>query len=209
MEIKTSMTTCPNGHHYDAARHSSCPFCGSAQFGPTEPVGGFGATEPVGGPAFSPTEPPMASSFGPTAPPDGGPEAFSVPTTMAGGMAGPGQVDPVVGWLVCTEGPARGCDFRIHAGYNYIGRESGDIRIQGDTQISRQNHAMIAFDSGENLFFVGPAAGRNLIKVNDKPVFSAIEVHDYDFISIGSTRLVFVGLCGPHFTWIQEGNSNA
>lgn len=211
MEIRTSMTTCPNGHHYDAAKHSSCPFCGGQALGHTEPVGGFGATEPIGGPAFSRTEPPLGASpaFGPTLPPDGAPEAFSVATTMAGNMAGPGQIDPVVGWLVCSEGPSRGRDFRVHAGYNYVGRDSGDIRIPGDTQISRQNHAMIAFDSGENLFFVGPASGRNLIKVNGKPVFSAVEVHNYDVISIGSTKLLFVALCGPQFTWVQEENNNA
>lgn len=220
MEIKTSMTTCPNGHHYDAAKHSGCPFCAGASFGPTEPIGGggfgsFGATEPVGGnPGFSPTEPPAGAtpSFGSTMPPDGTPNAFSVATTMAGSVTQPGrpgQIDPVVGWLVCAEGPARGSDFRIHAGYNYIGRDSGDIRIPGDTQISRQNHAMVAFDSGENLFFVGPATGRNLIKVNGKPVFSAVEVHNYDVISIGSTKLVFIGLCGPQFTWVQEDQNHA
>lgn len=30
---------------------------------------------------------------------------------------------PVVGWLVVIEGLCRGTDYRIHTGYNYIGRE--------------------------------------------------------------------------------------
>lgn len=127
---------------------------------------------------------------------------------MIGGDQGnPGQAEPVVGWLVCVEGPVRGMDYRVHAGYNYIGRESGDIQIRGDQQISRQNHAMIAFDSSELTYFVGPAAGRNLIKVNGKTVLNAVEIKSYDVISIGTTKLIFVALCGEQFSWNQESGN--
>ncbi len=218
MEIKTTMATCPNGHHYDAAKHAACPYCGAGGFIPTEAPGmggGFSSTEPLGGAsgAFSPTETPSAApgaqpDFGATMPPGsyrgGGPDPFSVETTIGGGEGG----EPVVGWLVCAEGPVRGADFRIHAGYNYIGREGGDIRLRGDSQISRQNHAMIAYDSSERTYFVGPAAGRNLIKVNGKTVLNAVEIHSFDTISIGSTKLVFVALCGEQFGWdsLEGGN---
>ena len=121
------------------------------------------------------------------------------PTEAPGGPF-PGTV-PVVGWLVCVEGPMRGLDYRIHAGYNYIGREVGDIHIAGDMQISRQNHAMVAFDAEEQSYYVGPSAGRNLIKVNGKTVLNAMELHSYDVISIGSTKLLFIGLCGEKFRW--------
>ena len=232
MEIKTTMATCPNGHHYDAAKHGACPYCGAGGFTPTEApgmgggaMGGFTPTEPLGGgmggasPAFSPTEAPSAAAggvqpnFGATTPPDsyrgaGAVNPFSVETTIGGVERGSGQAEPVVGWLVCSEGPMRGTDFRLHAGYNYIGREAGDVRLRGDQQISRQNHAMIAYDSSERAYFVGPAAGRNLIKVNGKTVLNAIEIHSYDVISIGTTRLIFVALCGEHFSWEgpEDGN---
>lgn len=204
MEIKTSMATCPNGHHYDAAKHASCPYCGAA--------GGYNATErPGSGPAaFSPTElpgGPSSPSFSPTVPPSpasGRIDPFSVETTIGGQT--PGGADPVVGWLVCVEGTNRGTDYRIHAGYNYIGRETGDICIRGDDQISRQSHAMVAFDSGERTYFVGPASGRNLIKVNGKTVLNAVEIKNYDRISIGATQLIFVALCGPQFSW-EEGQA--
>ena len=221
MEANTTMTICPNGHAYDTARFSTCPQCGAAAsaFPRTEPVGGggsFTATEPVtGSVSFPATEPVTGSTanvnvsagFNPTVPPEM-PDAFT--PTIAGDILSNGNVtDPVVGWLVCIEGPSQGEDFRVHAGYNYIGRNTGDICIRGDNQISRQNHAMIAFDSSELIFYVGPANGKNLIKVNGKTVFNPVEIHNYDTISIGTTKLIFVGLCGEQFSWATRETSDA
>lgn len=195
MEVK--MVQCPFGHYYNAALHASCPECarnaaasGNAARGSAPGSGNFTPTEAPGGP------------FPGTVPVDGGAEGDPFGYTVIGGdLHGPDQLEPVVGWLVCVEGPMRGLDYRIHAGYNYIGREVGDIHIAGDMQISRQNHAMVAFDAEEQSYYVGPSAGRNLIKVNGKTVLNAMELHSYDVISIGSTKLLFIGLCGEKFRW--------
>lgn len=195
MEVK--MVQCPFGHYYNAALHASCPECarnaaasGNAARGAAPGSGNFTPTEAPGG------------SFPGTVPVDGGAEGDPFGYTVIGGdLHGPDQLEPVVGWLVCVEGPMRGLDYRIHAGYNYIGREVGDIHIAGDMQISRQNHAMVAFDAEEQSYYVGPSAGRNLIKVNGKTVLNAMELHSYDVISIGSTKLLFIGLCGEKFRW--------
>ena len=195
MEVK--MVQCPFGHYYNAALHASCPECarnaaasGNAARGAAPGSGNFTPTEAPGGP------------FPGTVPVDGGAEGDPFGYTVIGGdLHGPDQLEPVVGWLVCVEGPMRGLDYRIHAGYNYIGREVGDIHIAGDMQISRQNPAMVAFDAEEQSYYVGPSAGRNLIKVNGKTVLNAMELHSYDVISIGSTKLLFIGLCGEKFRW--------
>ena len=195
MEVK--MVQCPFGHYYNAALHASCPECarnvgasGNAARGAAPGSGTFTPTEAPGGP------------FPGTVPVDGGAEGDPFGYTVIGGdLHGPDQLEPVVGWLVCVEGPMRGLDYRIHAGSNYIGREVGDIHIAGDMQISRQNHAMVAFDAEEQSYYVGPSAGRNLIKVNGKTVLNAMELHSYDVISIGSTKLLFIGLCGEKFRW--------
>lgn len=214
MEIKTSMVTCPScGRPYDSAKNAACPSCGGG-FTPTEPLNGnFAATEaPTGGGGG------YNAQFNMTTPPDGGAippvgenasNPFATPTIIGGGKADGDIAEPVVGWLVCIEGPARGTDYRLHAGYNYIGRESGDVRIRGDQQISRQNHAMVAYDSGEHLYFVGPSAGRNLVKVNGHAVLQAIAIKNYDIISIGTTKLIFVGLCGEQFSWEKRETGNA
>ena len=195
MEVK--MVQCPFCHYYNAALHPSCPECarnaaasGNAARGAAPGSGNFTPTEAPGGP------------FPGTVPVDGGAEGDPFGYTVIGGdLHGPDQLEPVVGWLVCVEGPMRGLDYRIHAGYNYIGREVGDIHIACDMQISRQNHAMVAFDAEEQSYYVGPSAGRNLIKVNGKTVLNAMELHSYDVISIGSTKLLFIGLCGEKFRW--------
>lgn len=200
MEIKNQLVQCPNGHYYNSALHNTCPVC--AQGGgvpPTEGIdGGAGSVPPSGageiGGGFVKTEPPFLDRNTPGAVP------FQ-PTMIGGDLNVQGGTEPVVGWLVCVEGPMRGNDYRLHSGYNYIGREMGDVRIAGDQQISRQNHAMIAYDDTDIVYYVGPSAGRNLIKVNGKTVLNAVELHNYDVISVGTTKLVFVALCGEHFQW--------
>ena len=201
MEIKPQMTMCPEGHFYNAAKHASCPICGGTAANapahtakPEEPAGVFS-------PTIAPEEiAPVAGNFSPTIAPDF--EPFDVPTCIGGDADVPAGL--VVGWLVCIEGPARGSDYRIHEGYNYIGRDTGDIAIRGDQQISRQNHAMIAYDESDCAFYVGPSAGRNLIKVNNKAVLSPVDLKSFDLISIGSTKLLFVALCGEKFSWNKE-----
>ncbi len=229
MEVQTKLTRCPNGHYYNAALHQRCPVCAGAQQGYGAPAGNFPQTmapnqasmqppvapPPMPAPAgnFPQTMAPGQANLTPPAPGYNAPNLnsgapvnpFSVPTQIGGAQAeGEAAAEPVVGWLVCTEGALRGTDFRIHAGYNYIGRESGDIHIRGDQQVSRQNHAMVAFDSDDCLFYVGPASGRNLIRLNGKPVLTAVELHRNDVITIGSTKLLFIPLCGEDFRWTEE-----
>ena len=210
MEIK--MVRCPNGHYYNAALHNTCPEC-SGKYTPTESVGSAGI------PTYGPTEAVEGSSgiydaYGKTMPVDitqnnvdfqhNSRDDFQR-TSSVGNLTANGT-EPVVGWLVCIEGINQGIDYRIHAGYNYIGREAGDVQIREDAQISRQNHAMVAYDSSERLYYVGPSTGRNLIKVNGKAVIGAVEIHNYDVISIGSTKLLFIALCGDRFGWEESGN---
>ena len=219
MEINNNFTRCGKcGRIYNPKTHDSCPYCREGAPGPTGgtvpptekapngmPSGGVPPTEPAdrtygsqpsgGQGGFSPTEPPYGAQPGRM----GGGDFQH--TIIGGGLNVDGGVEPVVGWLVCIDGPSRGSDYRLHAGYNYIGREEGDVRIGGDQQISRRNHAMIAFDDVDAVYFVGPSAGRNLIKVNGKTVLNAVELDNYDVITIGTSKLIFVALCGEHFNW--------
>ncbi len=207
MEIKNQLEQCPNGHYYNSALHPTCPICAQGSIPPTEP---FPATSAPGG-TYTADPPYMAENPGfPRTEPVSVDRSVSTPSTpfqptmIGGDLNVPGGVEPVVGWLVCVEGPMRGNDYRLHAGYNYIGRELGDVRISGDQQISRQNHAMVAFDDADGIYYAGPSAGRNLLKVNGKTVLNAVELNRYDIISIGTTKLMFVPLCGEHFSWKKE-----
>ena len=202
MEIKNQLEQCPNGHYYNSALHPTCPICAQGSIPATEP---FPATSAPGG-TYMADSPYMAENPGfPRTEPVSVDRSVSTPSTpfqptmIGGDLNVPGGVEPVVGWLVCVEGPMRGNDYRLHAGYNYIGRELGDVRISGDQQISRQNHAMVAFDDADGIYYAGPSAGRNLLKVNGKTVLNR-----YDIILIGTTKLMFVPLCGEHFSWKKE-----
>lgn len=218
MEIK--MVSCPNGHYYNAAIHKTCPMCAQGaqpgSFSSTvDPRMSSGSTPGN----FSHTQDPHINQsdtggrINRTVSANGSDTAEEYGATVIGGDFGGDpdgsgvSADPVVGWLVCAEGPNRGRDYAIHAGYNYIGRESGDIQLQGDPQISRQHHAMIAYDSADHTYYFGPSGGRNLVRVNGKTVLNAMEVHNYDILTIGGGRYLFVALCGPHFGW-SEGLSN-
>lgn len=109
---------------------------------------------------------------------------------------------PVVGWLVCTEGPAKGRDYRIHSQYNYIGRgQHMDICISGDDCISTDRAAVIAYDSEEKFFSFGPSMGHNVVRVNGKMLMNAVVLNAYDELTIGKTKLLFVPLCGERFDW--------
>ncbi|MCD8118337.1 MAG: FHA domain-containing protein [Lachnospiraceae bacterium] len=117
----------------------------------------------------------------------------------------PGQIlgfTPVVGWLVCIDGPDKGHDYRIHTGYNQIGRaEHMDICIRGDQKISREKHALIAYDDEEKVFFFGPSEGKNIVRVNGRMVMVPTELHRGDILTIGTSRLIFVPLCDENFDW--------
>lgn len=196
-------------------------------YGPTEPVGGlsgfdggresgrfeeYGPTEPGNGfDEIGKTVPGMENGGFPNCK-DTDRNAFHVVqdydavTEADGYTAGSNRtasrILPVTGWLVCTEGPAKGMDYRIKHGYNYIGRsEHMDICIRGDNKISRERHALVAYDHEERVFFFGPADGKSIVRVNGRMVMGPTAIQAYDMLTVGATKLMFIPLCGERFNW--------
>lgn len=220
-EIRQKIISCPQGHYYDANRYESCPYCSSGGFSPTvdpfatSPVdgaqdasktsysgdGGLSETTPVGNYGnFTPTEDPGVRNRAV--------EAMSK-TQFVDSSTPSGAPVPVVGWLTAIEGPCRGTDYRIHTGYNYIGREAGDICIHGDNTISAEKDANVTYVPQTRKFYIAHELGKNVLLVNDLPVIGgSTELHNYDIITIGTTKLVFVGLCGEKFDWGDEVKTN-
>lgn len=224
MEIFTNLTSCPNcGNYYNADNHVACPICS----GNAQPASGIGSFAPTEDPSMAAASGSIPGSFGATVAPNLAQPVQAQPFSATQPVNNPGaaqassepfsptvsimqaendsnpQTDPVVGWLVCIDGAVRGNDYRIHAGYNYIGREIGDIHIRGDQTISRQRHAKIAYDPTTHQYFFSPDEGRNLLRVNGKTIMVPVELHNYDVITIGQTKLLFMGLCGEQFSWGQ------
>lgn len=179
-------------------------------------VGGMdtiGATMPLDGPAAK-TSPlpnnysgdPLATSYfqdpasNPTVEEYGATQPVSPVKDATGAQAGP--LLPVVGWLVCIDGPAKGRDYRIHSQYNSIGRARHmDICIEGDNTISSDRAALLAYDDVDRIFYFAPGQGRNIVRVNGRTVMVSVELKAYDELTIGSTKLLFVPLCGERFDW--------
>lgn len=196
-------------------------------FGKTEPVFGSGAAASFG--EVGPTVPAnggmgglidtdvlfqtsgvdfggQKGSGGPVGP--GGIESYGhtepahVITTSSGE-----KTQPVVGWLVCIKGANVGKEYRIHSDYNYVGSAAGDIVIPGDPKISREKHMLVTYDPETRTFYVAPASGANIVRLNDKSlVGGAQELHNYDVIRTGDTSLMFIGFCGEQFGWEQITN---
>jgi len=110
------------------------------------------------------------------------------------------------GWLVVVSGPGRGASFPLFSGMASIGRNSDQLISLdfGDTSISRRNHASIAYDSNDNIFYFGHGGKSNLARINDKPVLSTEVVKDGDEFLIGETTLRLIAICNPDFNWDDE-----
>lgn len=176
------------GHFYDASIHSECPYCTGAAtggFAPADgatrpPMGGFDRTCPPGGPANDcrddeRTRAPVLDKLG---------------------------IDPVVGWLVCVDGPSRGRDYRIHSDNNFIGSDrKNDICIPDDKTISHVNHAIISYDTKENAYYFAHSEGRAITRLNGKAILTTTQLKAYDELEIGQTKLLFIPFCGELFRW--------
>jgi len=179
------MKRCNNGHYFDETKHSICPHCGiniDLDFDITLPKR----------PNYNDLEKTVAKR-------NLGPPAEDKTVAIVKKKIG---FDPVVGWLVCIEGPDKGKDYQIRNERNFIGRAgSMDIAITGDESISRENHAIVSYSPKKQQFRVYPGDSRGLVYLNDEEVITSSHLKLYDVIELGQTKLIFVPLCGENFQW--------
>ena len=206
------MRKCVNGHYYDVSVNPECPYCKSGtNTGETVALGavqgagmnmsvdadGDSKTLPMGYSAQQASGAPVFSQSAGVNDDDDGRTIAVVHQDMG--------IDPVVGWLVCVKGKEKGRDYRIHSDNNYIGRsEKMDICVHGDETISRENHAVVSYDSIDKIYYFSPGEGRNIVRHNGKAIFQTVELNMYDRVVVGKTELVFMPLCGSDFEWSSE-----
>ncbi len=120
-----------------------------------------------------------------------------------------GNVEPVVGWLVCLNGQDVGKSFVLKSGRNFIGRGSKmDVVIDGDMSISREKHAIILYEPKKRVFLAQPGESKELFYVNDEVVLNVTALAPYDKLLIGKTELYFIPFCGEVFAWEDLEQSN-
>lgn len=192
------MIRCPEGHFYDPAKHTACPWCGQqidlgARVPETVPV--RPGADPMKTVAVNPPVPsPMAAA--PTIPSAQGKTVRLVREALG--------IDPVVGWLVCIEGAERGKDYRIRSEKNFIGRSASmDICISGDDTISREKHAVVTFEPKKQTFWLIPGDSSGLVYLNGEVVNVPAVLQERDVVEIGKTKLVLVPFVNYQFRWDQ------
>lgn len=178
-----AMTRCPHGHFYDSSKNSLCPYCGvGGDLDEGKTRGALPSRKMDTPPSPAPRREPGAT--------------VAVFRDTATGIA------PVVGWLICMEGPDRGRDYRLHEEKNFIGRGSSmDVAIMGDESISREKHAAVAFDPKKNAFWLLPGEASGLVYLNDQLVNAPASLKSRDMIEIGKTKLMFWPFCDDLFQW--------
>ena len=211
---------CSNGHFYDGDSFTSCPHCegsgvpspntaGAVRLQDLEDV----ATERFAEPAVGNLEvkSPAAqretidletlvnagkdNSSNATADEDDQNTTVSYYKSVIG-------AEPIVGWLVCVEGNHFGEDFRLRAGKNFIGRSSKmDVCLSGDPSVSREKHAIVLYDPNHNIVLAQSGDSKELSYHNDNLVLSPVELHPYDLLKVGATKLMFIPFCSDKFSW--------
>lgn len=112
------------------------------------------------------------------------------------------DVEPVVGWIVCVKGEYMGEGFPLKSGRNNIGRSlSMDIALAKEKSVSREKHAAIVFEPHQKKFFIQGGESSGLTYVNDELVMMFRELSDYDVITLGESKFIFIHFVGDRFSW--------
>lgn len=197
---------CPKGHAYDSSL-PSCPFCLPNQGGnlsPTAPVNQYGGN-------LSPTAPVnqyrgnQGGSVGPTVPVQqktvfiGDLSVTSNATSTQ--QATQARVRPVVGWLVCVQGPDIGKDFRLHTHFNHVGRNEDQDVCLSDPTVSGE-HFTVSYDMQHNHYFADMnSKGSTFVYINSYPLGGRTVLKKGDQIKVGNSLLVFIPLEQQDVKW--------
>ena len=206
--------TCSAGHVYDADQFASCPYCNrntrAIQFGATAAPAGYGATTAPAGYGAAPAG--RDDTIGQTVMPEAIRRRMEQErdNRTVGEFKRKLGYEPVVGWLVCVEGPEVGKDYRLFGRINSIGRAEGnDVVLAQEHTVSQKNHVRLAYDAKHNNFQLIPGEGTNVTYLNDEPLYVPQKLNACDVLEMGDTKLIFVPLCSERFRWPEKRTEGA
>ena len=200
-----AIVKCSKGHFYDNTRYSQCPHCGiladeddavtvsmpsqSSQSDDDKTV----ALRPVG-PAGAGD---AAIKQGAGIPTEEDDKTVRLYTEEKG-------ADLIVGWLVCIVGAEKGRDYRLHQGFNRMGRDyQMDIPVMDDKSLGREPVCAVVYDDRTNKFFAVQQQG-NVAYLNADVLQGAVELKTGDIISAGKSQFEFIAFCREGRTWENE-----
>lgn len=223
-----AVKVCSNGHYYNTD-DGRCPYCETSSpdnsfdwsvtdmtgtdswNGKTEQDSGFdGRREDVN---FRKTEPLTHDHRGNGGATPDSSRTCAIPDhdddmTQAAWQQDEYRQQPVVGWLVCIEGPDKGKDFCLHGAKSTIGRRKDSSVCLSDTKISRDGFpALIVYDDRKTHRFYlagGDAASRNNVELCGNMLLGQRVINPYDEIRVEDTVMIFVPFCGEDFYWKER-----
>ncbi len=183
-----AVAKCENGHFFDNEKFDRCPHCDNplpkrrslseemTRFEPNAAAGGARIKIPM-------------------------PAAGQQEEKTVGLYRAAMGIEPVVGWLVCTEGREKGRSYPLHVGRNFVGRSiRSDVAIPDDEQISREDHCSVVFEPKSCQFLLARGLGEVLL-LEGKALESSARLRDGDCIDMGSCRFVFIPFCKEGRSW--------
>lgn len=186
---------CAKGHYYDNEKFSECPHCKQQAASPQKRILNDELT--VLGLSGSSPEGEVNQKIQVNL----GVSSFIEDEKTIGIFRREHGYEPVVGWLVCTEGKEKGRDFRLHAGRNFIGRSlKSDIALVDDERISKEDHCSVVYEPKQSIFMLMRGIGDG-VSVEGQRLEESIPLQGREIIEMGSGTFVFVPFCGEERKW--------
>ena len=175
---------CEQGHFYDSIKYKKCPFCNKAEMDIPETV--WQVSDPSG----KIQKVSVVNS------------RRAVDEEITIGVFSPKKGnDYVVGWLVCIKGPDKGRDYRLHQGFNRVGRDYGnDVVLENDRMVSRNSHCSVIYEDKTNYFYICPEEG-TITYLKGEFLQEPVRLYSHDVIELGGSLLEFVAFCEGSRTW--------
>lgn len=106
-----------------------------------------------------------------------------------------------VGILVVVSGVGQGSVHVLNQGCNYIKINGTELGVTQDgTDLSEMN-ASIAYHEERRMFVLRPIGEPSVVQVGRMLLKESIMLRPYDKFVIKDTMLLFVPICGEHFSW--------
>ena len=125
--------------------------------------------------------------------------------TVAPQTAKPAKTKPVA-FLVCIAGNNLGDSYSVADGRNYIASGAdADVRLDKDTSVSAECHAVVTYNSSNNKFTLSAGTGRGITYLNGEQIDVSSDLNADDRIKVGSSELLFIPVCTDKFKWDAQG----
>ena len=95
-----------------------------------------------------------------------------------------------------------GQDYRLVTGRNFIGRSGTmSVALEGENSVSRENHAIVAYEPRQSIFIAQPGSASELFYLNGSVVLDPVRLKQGDRLLLGEVELMLIPCCDDKFKW--------